>query len=80
MIKMFAFFIIVLLFYIFHFILFKSCFIFLFSASVSFEVGSMHNIREQANVEVITKQLYNEDATRTPTQYGVLDRRMVCNI
>jgi len=40
----------------------------------------MHNIREQANVEVITKQLYNEDATRTPTQYGVLDRRMVCDI
>lgn len=42
----------------------------------------MHNMLMQSTVQVITKNLYNEDIGRTPLLYGALDRRMVlknCN-
>lgn len=37
----------------------------------------MNDMHMQASVEVLSKQLYNEDAKHTPALYGVLDRRMV---
>ncbi|EZA62907.1 DNA-directed RNA polymerase III subunit RPC1 [Ooceraea biroi] len=45
-------------------------------ANISFGVDSMHDMLLQANVEVIAKNLYNEDTSRTPIQHGALDRRM----
>ncbi|XP_012231845.1 DNA-directed RNA polymerase III subunit RPC1 isoform X2 [Linepithema humile] len=43
---------------------------------ISFGVDSMHNMLMQSSVQVITKNLYNEDAMRTPVPHGVLDKRM----
>ncbi|KAL6268377.1 hypothetical protein P5V15_001510 [Pogonomyrmex californicus] len=43
---------------------------------ISFGVDSMHDMHMQASVEVISKNLYNEDAKHTPAVHGALDRRM----
>ncbi|CAL1677654.1 unnamed protein product [Lasius platythorax] len=43
---------------------------------ISFEADNMHNILMQSSVQVISKDLYNEDVGRTPVNHGVLDRRM----
>ncbi|KAG5346572.1 RPC1 polymerase, partial [Acromyrmex charruanus] len=43
---------------------------------ISFGVDSMHDINMQASVEMISKNLYNEDTKHTPALQGALDRRM----
>ncbi|XP_050462135.1 DNA-directed RNA polymerase III subunit RPC1 [Cataglyphis hispanica] len=43
---------------------------------ITFEADNMHNMLMQSSVQIITKNLYNEDVERTPVMYGMLDRRM----
>jgi len=40
-------------------------------------VESAQQIQQQAHIHVVAKNLYNQDAQRTPVPYGMLDRRMV---
>ena len=53
---------------------------FYYSAKVSFGMESSHQIQQQAHIQVVAKNLYNQDAQRTPIAYGMLDRRMVYHI
>ena len=49
----------------------------LFSRShVSFGIDSAELIQQEAHLHVVSKNLYNQDVTRTPVSFGVLDRRM----
>jgi hypothetical protein len=48
------------------------------SSHVCFGVDSPQQIQQQAHIHVVAKNLYSQDTQRTPVQYGVLDRRMVC--
>lgn len=34
-------------------------------------------MQQQAHLHVVAKNLYSQDAARTPVPFGVLDRRMV---
>lgn len=34
-------------------------------------------MRQQAHIQVVSKNLYSQDTTHTPLSYGVLDHRMV---
>ena len=43
-----------------------------------FGVDSPQQIQQQAHIHVVAKNLYSQDTQRSPVQYGVLDRRMVC--
>ncbi|XP_072757329.1 DNA-directed RNA polymerase III subunit RPC1-like [Anoplolepis gracilipes] len=43
---------------------------------ISFEADNRHNMLMQSSVQVITKNLYNEDVERSPVMHGILDRRM----
>ena len=43
-----------------------------------FGVDSPQQIQQQAHIHIVAKNLYSQDTQRTPVQYGVLDRRMVC--
>ena len=43
---------------------------------VSFGVDSRHNIKQQAHMHVVAKNLYNQDNAHTPLAYGLLDKRM----
>ncbi|EAT37385.1 AAEL010617-PA [Aedes aegypti] len=43
---------------------------------VSFGIDSAELIQQEAHLHVVAKNLYNQDANRTPVTYGVLDRRM----
>nr|SVE79940.1 EOG090X00FC [Daphnia magna] len=45
-------------------------------ARVSFGIESPQQIQQQAHIQVVAQNLYNRDSSRTPTQYGMLDRRM----
>lgn len=45
-------------------------------SKVSFGVESAQQIQQQAHIHVVAKNLYNQDAQRTPVPYGMLDRRM----
>lgn len=44
-----------------------------------FGVDSPQAIQQQAHIHVVGKNLYNQDAPRTPVSYGVLDRHMGVN-
>ncbi|KAG8300593.1 DNA-directed RNA polymerase III subunit RPC1 [Homalodisca vitripennis] len=46
---------------------------------VSFGVDGPHQMQQQAHLHVVAKNLYAQDATRTPVPFGVLDRRMGTN-
>ncbi|EEB15462.1 DNA-directed RNA polymerase III largest subunit, putative [Pediculus humanus corporis] len=46
---------------------------------VCFGVDSPEVIQQQAHIHVVGKNLYNQDAPRTPVAYGVLDRQMGTN-
>lgn len=46
------------------------------SSHVSFGIDSAELIQQEAHLHVVAKNLYNQDANRTPVTYGVLDRRM----
>lgn len=43
---------------------------------VSFGIDSSEMIQQEAQIQVVGKNLYNQDQLRTPVPYGVLDRRM----
>lgn len=49
-----------------------------FSSHVTFGVESAESMQQQAILQVVSKNLYNQDPQRTPIPYGVLDPRMVC--
>lgn len=38
---------------------------------------SAEQMRQQAHIQVVSKNLYSQDTSHTPLQYGVLDHRMV---
>lgn len=38
---------------------------------------SAEQMRQQAHIQVVSKNLYSQDTSRTPLAYGVLDHRMV---
>jgi DNA-directed RNA polymerase III subunit RPC1 len=43
---------------------------------VNFGIGSQQQIQQQAHIPIVANELYNHDS-RTPVQFGMLDRRMV---
>lgn len=43
---------------------------------VSFGIDSADKIQQEAHIQVVGKNLYNQDQLRTPVPFGVLDRRM----
>lgn len=38
---------------------------------------SAEQMRQQAHIQVVSKNLYSQDTSHTPLSYGVLDHRMV---
>lgn len=46
-------------------------------AQLTFGVESAESMQQQALLQVVAKNLYNQDVQRTPIAYGVLDPRMV---
>lgn len=38
---------------------------------------SAEQMRQQAHIQVVSKNLYSQDTSHTPLAYGVLDHRMV---
>ncbi|CAG9816329.1 unnamed protein product [Phaedon cochleariae] len=46
---------------------------------VSFGVESSENMQQQSHIQVVAKNLYNQDDQRTPVPYGVLDMRLGTN-
>ncbi|XP_025836904.1 DNA-directed RNA polymerase III subunit RPC1 [Agrilus planipennis] len=46
---------------------------------VSFGIESAENMQQQAHLQVIAKNLYNQDVNRTPVPFGVLDPKMGTN-
>ena len=52
--------------------------IFVYRSKVCFGLMSPEQMRQQAHIHVVSKNLYQPDnSKRTPIQYGVLDHRMV---
>ncbi|XP_046460284.1 DNA-directed RNA polymerase III subunit RPC1-like [Daphnia pulex] len=51
-------------------------------AKISFGIESPHEIQQQAHIQIVSEKLYlenssgNQDSSRTPVQYGMLDRKM----
>lgn len=43
---------------------------------VSFGLDSRHNMKQQAHIHVIAKNLYSQDNGHVALQYGLLDKRM----
>ncbi|XP_016368895.1 DNA-directed RNA polymerase III subunit RPC1-like [Sinocyclocheilus rhinocerous] len=43
---------------------------------ICFGMKSAEQMRQQAHIQVVTKNLYSQDTSHTPLQYGVLDHRM----
>ncbi|CAG9763359.1 unnamed protein product [Ceutorhynchus assimilis] len=46
---------------------------------LSFGVESAETMQQQSHIHVVAKNLYNQDVSRTPVPYGVLDRRLGTN-
>lgn len=46
---------------------------------VTFGLESPESMQQQAHLHVVAKNLYNQDQSRTPVPYGVLDQRMGTN-
>lgn len=44
---------------------------------MSFGVESPESMQQQSHIHVVAKNLYNQDAQRTPIAFGVLDKRLV---
>lgn len=53
------------------------CICIFYRSHVSFGVDGPHQMQQQAHLHVVAKNLYSQDAARTPVPFGVLDRRMV---
>lgn len=47
---------------------------------VTFGLMTADQMRQQAHIHVVSKNLYSQDGTRKPVQHGVLDHRMVSEI
>lgn len=45
-------------------------------SSINFGLFSAEQIQQLSTVQCVAKSLYNQDATRTPIPYGVLDRKL----
>lgn len=43
---------------------------------ICFGMQTPHDVERAAHIEVVAKNLYNQDSDRTPISYGVLDNRM----
>uniref|UniRef100_A0A672Q099 DNA-directed RNA polymerase subunit n=1 Tax=Sinocyclocheilus grahami TaxID=75366 RepID=A0A672Q099_SINGR len=43
---------------------------------ICFGMKSAEQMRQQAHIQVVSKNLYSQDTSHTPLQYGVLDHRM----
>uniref|UniRef100_A0AAY3ZYW3 DNA-directed RNA polymerase subunit n=1 Tax=Denticeps clupeoides TaxID=299321 RepID=A0AAY3ZYW3_9TELE len=43
---------------------------------ICFGMKSAEQMRQQAHIQVVSKNLYNQDTSHTPLSYGVLDHRM----
>ena len=52
-------------------------FVCLLRGCINFGIMSPDQIQRQANVHCVAKTLYNQDASRTPVPYGVLDKKLV---
>lgn len=44
---------------------------------ICFGMKSAEQMRQQAHIQVVSKNLYSQDTSHTPLPYGVLDHRMV---
>lgn len=44
---------------------------------ICFGMKSAEQMRQQAHIQVVSKNLYSQDTSHTPLAYGVLDHRMV---
>jgi len=44
---------------------------------ICFGMKSPEEMRQQAHIQVVSKNLYSQDNHHSPLQYGVLDHRMV---
>ena len=53
------------------------CWTFLFRSRVTFGMMSADQIRQQAHIAVVSKDLYLKDSSNKPLPHGVLDNRMV---
>ncbi|KAF7263909.1 hypothetical protein GWI33_000924 [Rhynchophorus ferrugineus] len=46
---------------------------------LSFGIESAESMQQQSHIQVVAKNLYNQDTGRTPVPYGVLDKRLGTN-
>ena len=44
---------------------------------MTFGIMTAEQMRQQAHLQVVSKNLYNQDGLHKPVPYGVLDHRMV---
>jgi len=47
------------------------------SSSITFGLHSADQIQQLSTLQCVSKALYNQDGTRMPMQFGVLDRKLV---
>lgn len=52
-------------------------FVFDCRSHICFGMKSAEQMRQQAHIQVVSKNLYSQDTAHTPLAYGVLDHRMV---
>lgn len=50
---------------------------FVYRSHICFGMKSAEQMRQQAHIQVVSKNLYSQDTSHTPLSYGVLDHRMV---
>lgn len=55
----------------------KWIFVFVHRSHICFGMKSAEQMRQQAHIQVVSKNLYSQDTSHTPLSYGVLDHRMV---
>lgn len=48
-----------------------------YRSHICFGMKSAEQMRQQAHIQVVSKNLYSQDTKHTPLPYGVLDHRMV---
>jgi hypothetical protein len=48
-----------------------------YRSHICFGIQSAEQMRQQAHIQVVSKNLYSQDTKHTPLSYGVLDHRMV---
>lgn len=59
------------------FLSFFVLFAFDYRSHICFGMKSAEQMRQQAHIQVVSKNLYSQDTSHTPLAYGVLDHRMV---